>query len=382
MPSRLLAAAVAALAVAVPASSGGGTLFGLQGSNADGRLVRVEPATLRAIGPSLSVGRFTAERAVSPDGRTIALVSQDRPTVRLVDLQRMRVLGSAALADEGEVHVLRWTAQGLVALVDPPLGSKLVWLDPQQRRVTRTLRYRGELTDFRMASGRLAVLERPGGRVGPVRLNVIDADGRARSIRIDRIRGGWQRKGSDVVRMAEPGLAIDSEGETVWLADGDGEICEVVLDSLSVRCNTVRTLTKNGAPWSRRQLKLVAPGTLALSGWEKPERGPRAARAIGLWVVDTATWRRRLVDRGIGSFRLAGGVIVGDRRGGVTAYDPAGTLRYRIEEPFQLGVLSTAGPYLYVPRTDGRTVVADLATGRVLGRPAGTARPFQELDTW
>lgn len=70
------------------------------------------------------------------------------------------------------------------------------------------------------------------------------------------------------------------------------------------------------------------------------------------------------------------------RRNGVTAYDPTGALRYRIEEPLQLGVISTTGPYLYVPRADGRTVVADLATGRVLGRPAATASPFQELDTW
>jgi len=66
----------------------------------------------------------------------------------------------------------------------------------------------------------------------------------------------------------------------------------------------------------------------------------------------------------------------------VTAYDSTGALRYRLEEPLQLGVNSTAGLYLYVPRTDGRTVVAELATGRVLGRPAGAANPFQELDTW
>jgi len=225
-------------------------------------------------------------------------------------------------------------------------------------------------------------VEWPGGRVGPVRLNVIDADGRARSIRVDRIRGGWARTGNDVVRMAEPGLAIDPEGERAWLADADGEICEVVLDSLAVRCNTVRTLAKTGAPWSRRQLKLVAEGTLALSGWEKPEVGPRAARSIGLWLVDTTTWRRRLLDHEIGSFRFAGGVIVGVRRGGVTAYGPAGALRYRVEELEQLGVISTAGPYLYIPRLDRRTVVVVLATGRVLGRPAGTAQPFQELDTW
>ena len=171
--------------------------------------------------------------------------------------------------------------------------------------------------------------------------------------------------------MAEPGLAIDLEGERAWLADADGEICEIVLDSLAVRCNTVRTLTKTGAPWSRRQLKLIADGTLALSGWEKPERGPRPARSIGLWLVDTTTWRRRLLDRGIGSFRFAGGVVVGERRNGVTAYDTTGALRYRLEEPLQLGVISTTGPYLYVPRVDRRTVVADLATGRVLGTPDG-----------
>src|SRR5688500_740523 len=268
---RVVVAALAALAVTVPASGGGGTLFGLQGSQADSRLVRVNPTTLRTVGPSLRVRNFTAERAISPDGRPIAIVSQDRPIVRLVDHERMRVLGGAQLADEGEVHVLRWTERGLVAVVDPLRGSKLVWLDPERRRVTRVLRYRGELADFRLAAGRIAVLEWPSGGVGPVRLNVIDLDGRARSIRVDRIRGGWARKAGQVVRVAEPGLAVDPAGERAWLADADGEICEIVLDSLTVRCNTVRTLAKTGMPWSRRQLKLVAENKLALSGWEKPE---------------------------------------------------------------------------------------------------------------
>jgi hypothetical protein len=382
---KLLAVAIAVAVVGLPAASDAATeqYWGSSGSQAAAKLHRVDPVRLTPLGPSFPLGLFSADRSFSPDGSTLAVIAQDRPVVRFVDVERMRVLGDARLAADGEVvHVLRWTERGLVAVVDPPSGSKLVWLDPTRRRVTRVLRYRGELADFRLAAGRIVVLEWPGSRVAPVRLNVIDADGRARSIRVDRIRGGWQRKGRDVVRMAEPALAVDPEGERAWLADADGEICEVVLDSLVVRCNTVRTLMKNGAPWSRRQLKLVAPGTLALSGWEKPDAGPRAARSIGLWLVDTRTWKRRLLDRGIGSFRFAGGVIVGVRRNGVTAYDPAGALRYRVEEPLQLGVISTTGPYLYVPATDEHTVVVDLATGRVLGRPAATAQPFQEPDTW
>jgi hypothetical protein len=66
----------------------------------------------------------------------------------------------------------------------------------------------------------------------------------------------------------------------------------------------------------------------------------------------------------------------------VTAYDPAGAVRYGVQEPVQRGVISTAGSYLYVPRSDDRTVVADLGTGRVLGRPAAAAHPFQDPDTW
>jgi len=375
-------AALAALAVAAPGGAAAEQYWGLSWSQGSATLHRVDPVRLTPHGASLALGSFNAERAFSSDGSTLAVMARDRPVVRFVDLKRMRVLGEARLAAEGEVHVLRWTERGLVAVVDPPRGSKLVWFDPERRRVARVLRYRGELADFRLAAGRIVVLEWPGSRIGPVRLNVIGADGRARSIRLDRIRGGWARKGSVVVRMAEPGLAIDPEGERAWLADADGEICEVVLDSLAVRCNAVRTLAKTGAPWSRRQLKLVADGTLALSGWEKPESGPRAAKSIGLWVIDTTSWRRRMLDRRIGSFRFAGGVILGERRNGVTAYEPTGALRYRVEEPLQLGVISTTGPYLYVPATDKHTLVVDLATGRVLGRPVAAATPFQELDTW
>lgn len=379
---RMAALALVLVGLVTPGAAATVPYFGFSWAGGSATLHLVDPVRLIPRGASLKLGLFNADTARSPDGSALAVLARDRPVVRFVDLERMRVLGDARLAAEGEVHVLRWTQRGLVAVVDPPRGSKLVWLDPAQRRVTRVLRYRGELADFRLAAGRIAVLERPGGRVGPVRLNVIDIDGRARSVRVDRIRGGWARRGSEVVRMAEPGLAVDPAGERAWLADGDGEICEVALRTLEVRCNTVRTLAKTGAPWSRRQLKLVADGTLALSGWEKPESGRRAARSIGLWLVDTSTWKRRLVDRGVGSFRFAGGVLVGVRKNGVTAYDPAGGLRYRLEEPLQLGVFTTTGPYLYVPCVDRRTVVADLATGRILGRPAGQAIPFQELDTW
>lgn len=374
-------AALAALLAASPAGGGGERLYALEGSQAAARLTEIDAATLAPRGRSLRVGAFTAERAISPDRSTLALVSQERPLLRFVDLGQMRHTGQAALAEAGEVQWLRWTERGLVALVDLPRGSKLVWLDPLRRQVTRTLRYRGELVDPRLAGGRVVAVEWPLGRIGPVRLDVVEPDGRARSIRLDRIVGGWARRGNDVLRMAEPGLAVDGAGERAWLADADGEICEVTLDSLAVRCNPVRTLAKVGNPWSRRQLKLVAPGTLALSGWEKREAGPRAARSIGLWLVDTSTWRRRLVDRGVDSFRAAQGVVVGVRRNGVTAYGTDGVRRYAIEVPFQLGVLSITGPYLYVPE-GGRTVVADLASGRILGRPSRTSLPFQDPETW
>ena len=373
-----------AATLAGAAGGTGETYWGLRYSQGNATLSRVDPVALRPLGPALRLGGYSADRAFSPDGSTLAIVYQGLPLVRFVDLERMSAVGVTRLADNAWVHQLRWTDRGLVALVDPPRGFQLVWLDPVQRRISRVLRYRGEPGDFRLAAGRIVVVEWPKGRVGPVRLNVVDADGRARSISVARIRGGWERKGitTTVTRQAEPGLAVDPAGERAWLADADGEICEVTLDSLAVRCNTVRTLAKNGAPWSRRQLKLVADGTLALAGWEKPTAGPRPARSIGLWLVDTRTWRRRLLDSGVGSFRAAAGVIVGERRGGVTAYDSSGALRYRIEEPLQLGVISTTGPYLYLPRTDGRTVVAELATGKVLGRPDNVASPFQDLDTW
>ncbi len=380
-------AAAVALAAAAPTGAGGEPVYGLQGSQADARLMQVDPATLAPRGRSLRVGGFSAERAFSPDGSSLALVSQERPVLRFVDLERMRATGQAKLAEEGEVQWLRWTERGIVALVDPRSGgSRLVWLDPGLRKVIRALRYRGELVDPRLAAGRIVAVEWPARGIGPVRLNVVEPDGRARSIRVDRIAGGWQRRGSAVVRMAEPGLAIDRAAERAWLADADGEICEVVLDSLAVACRAVRTtaaVAKETGPWSRRQLTLVADGTLALSGWEKRVAGPRAAKSIGLWLVDTGTWRRRLLDREIDSFRFAGGVVVGVRRNGVTAYGPDGSRRYGIDDPLaQFGVVSTAGSHLYVPLVNERTLVADLASGRVLRRVAGGVRPFQDDDTW
>ncbi len=119
----------------------------------------------------------------------------------------------------------------------------------------------------------------------------------------DRVWGLRGSQAAATLSRVDPAMLrpVGQDGERAWLADGDGEICEVELDSLAVVCRSLRApaaVMKSGSPWSRRQLKLVA------------------------------------------------------------------------------------GAYLYVPRTDGRTVVAELATGRVLRRVVGGVQPFQDADTW
>lgn len=385
MGLRALALAAVGLLAAAGAAAGE-PVWGQTGrSQADVSLVRVDPATLRPVGRALPLGAFSGERAFSPIGSTLAIAASEGPRLRLVGLDPPRIVGTIRLAASGMVQWLGWRGDRIVALVDPEAGGLLVEIDPATRTVARTLRFRGELANTVLAGGRVVTVEWPARTVGAVRLHVLEPDGRLRSAPVERIAGGWLRRGTRVLRMAEPGLAVDPGGTRAWLADADGEICAVELDTLAIACHPLRTTattTKGSEPWSRRQLKLVAERTLALSGWEKPKAGPRAAKAVGLWLVDTDTWQRRLVDGGIDSFRFAGGVLVGVRRNGVTAYGPDGTRRYGIDEPFQLGVISTTGPYLYIPRADGRTVVAELATGRVLRRPEARARPFQDADTW
>ena len=80
---RVCLAVAAALALAVSASGGGEARYGLSGSQADVTLSQVDPATLRPVGQPLRVGAFNADRAFAPDGSTLALVSQERPVVRL-----------------------------------------------------------------------------------------------------------------------------------------------------------------------------------------------------------------------------------------------------------------------------------------------------------
>ena len=109
MARRAWIAALAALAVAAPGSAATEQYWGLSYSQGDASLHRVDPITLRSVGPSLRLGTISAERSLSPDGSTLAVVAQDRPVVRFVDLERMRVVGEGMLADVGEVHVLRWT---------------------------------------------------------------------------------------------------------------------------------------------------------------------------------------------------------------------------------------------------------------------------------
>lgn len=385
---RIVAVVTLALASAAFARASGEAVYGIVWPDLKGaaHLVRIDPLTVRAQGrKAATLGQNMSSPATSPDRSQIVFGRQDVASLRFVSLPSLRVTGDVELGI-GDVDAIFWLDGRIVALYRLN-ATTLAVVDPEARVVTRRWRFRGSIGGARAAGGRVVLLEWPARAPGPSTLHVLEPDNRLRSVRLDRIAAGWQRKDGEVVQIDEPGLAIDDTGTRAFVVDRDGEICEVVLDTLAVVCHAIRApaaIAKGTESWFRRQLRWVGPDTLALSGWQKPKRGPGpAAKAIGLSLVDTRTWQRRPLDPGVDTFWFAGGTIVAQGKGKLLGFAPDGTKRFDRPVTNAVGIVSLAPPYLYVARDSRPVLVLDLASGRLLGTAdVSKIHPLSVPDAW
>lgn len=386
IPVTLVAAVL--LAAAALARAGGEAAYGIVWPDLKGaaHLVRIDPVTVRAQGrTAATLGQNVLGHAVSPDRSQFVFGRHDVATLRFVALPSLRMTGDVELG-LGDLEWLLWPGNRIVALYRLKRATLAV-VDPESRMVTRRWRFRGPIESVRAAAGRVVLLEWPVEAPGPSTLHLLEPDNRLRSVRLERIAAGVQQKAGKVVQIDQPGLAIDDTGTRAFVVDRDGEICEVALDTLAVACHPLRhtaSVAKGDEVWFQRQLRWVGPDTLALSGWQKPRRGPGpAAKAIGLSLIDTRTWQRRLLDQGTDTFWFAGGTIVAQSTGKMLGFAPDGTKRYDRPVASASGIVSVAPPYLYVAREYRPSLVLDLATGRLLGT-ANTLKihPLSDPDAW
>lgn len=388
MTRALAATALAALALAGGTAAGGrATMLATLSRGVESDLVRVDPATLRVVGPRLALGRYDLPWARSPDGARLAVASGRVRGIRVVDLRGWRVVRDLPL--RRTLVALAWPrADRLLVVVAGrccPEPLRALAIDVETGRVVArvSLGRSARLGAVRTPDG-LALLLGPPSGVGAARLVVFDASGRTRSARLEGIEAGAvtvrQRSPSSVplTRYRTPGLAVDPAGRRALVA-GSARLALVDLRTLAVRTAAlrVRALADGGfssgtfrrAVWLRGGLVAVTGSTDWVTG-RGDRRRPHSAPA-GLLLVDARTLAARRVDSSTRTVKLAGRLVLATGETGLTVYGLDGRRRYRALRGVQLGELPAAAGHAYLGAADSYkrhlVLVVDLRTGRVLG---------------
>ncbi len=384
----LLTVAVAAAAASVSAAGGSpSALLAAVGEGSSARLAAVDPLTLAPIGRSTQIGRYTSRWARSPDGTQLVLARDDRASLRVVDLRRMKTL-RAFWVGGGTIDALAWLEPRLlVAVVD---GFVAVGADPVSKRVRWRRYLPSQLEAIERTASGFAVLVRAGDSpatgLGPTELVAIGAGGSLRTAVLDRIRSGLPdyTQSPPSTEYRQPGLAVDAAGGKAYVVGADEPVAEVDLATMAVTYHGgSRTLAK-AVSGPQRSAVWVGDGLLAVTGTDgHVEAGPSEEHwwvtPAGLSLVDTRDWTWRTIDRDATAVRVAGRLLLAsswvyDSNGptvtgmGLAAYGLDGTPRFHVLGRSPVDVLTTWGGLVYAVH-DGVTVV-DPAAGRVVGAAA------------
>jgi hypothetical protein len=327
-----------------------------------GRLAWLDPLTLEAKRLSPSRFRGGISTAMSPDARMVVVAPAGKPVLRLVSAETLRVVRTLRAPGvwlgysiwprpDRVITTPRWYALGSAIVLDPrtglmvsrhPLAGTPVALAATQRAIVLLL-------------GRQS-------RIGAMRLAVVGVDGAVRTVRLPDVRAGLQGG-----TQAHAGLAIDPTGEKAAVVTPQA-IAEVDLVNLTVRMHRVPTRRTASAEklvngWDRHAV-WVSPTALAITGtdYEGMETAANvpSVRAIpvGLTLVDTRTWRSRLIAPDVSDIAKAGTTLLatavstdsetGRSSGiGLRGYTAAGGLRFHLFGTESLATPELAGGLAY-----------------------------------
>jgi hypothetical protein len=155
----------------------------------------------------------------------------------------------------------------------------------------------------------------------------------------------------------------------------DGSITDVAVDTGAVTVHASRARTpsavEKGIAAAEVQALSVAPGVLVYSGIRRSAGGRLVP--TGVRLVDTRTWRDRLLIAHASGFAYADGTILAYQpfvdqlgraipRTGVHVYTAAGRLRLRTFSDEQVELVRVQGRYAYLAGPGG-TSVLDLRSG-------------------
>jgi hypothetical protein len=335
------------------------------------RLAWYDPATLtRLPGRTLSLANHNGAWSFSPNRARLAITSGSGSDLRLVDVKRMRVLGTVRLGAKFPAASIRWLRADRLLVAD---DYSVAVVDPKHLRVVRKRWVPGVVWNSASLPDGVALLLGQDWKEGfaPAKVAAVDGEGRVRTVTLDRIMIGTQQN-NDRSEIREPGFAVDSATRRAFVVGADYTIAEVDLRSLAVSYHggSPRSLAKE-LPGPMRRARWLGSGLLAVAGMDGLQRD-------GLRIVDTRDWSTRVADADSVDLTLGDGVLVGSApfccRRAFAVYGLDGTLRYRfgLESGADLHV---GGRYGYVCRGLSLLRVVELATGTTLREVESAQRP-------
>lgn len=421
---RVLAATVLALAsVAAVVVAAGGESERAPAAPAEdaevfastgGALTRIDPATLRPLGPRLTI-QFEAS-AFSPDRGTLAITGPVSTQLRLVDLRRMRLVPRGVdLGRMTYVDTLHWLDAGTIAVATWGAPPRLLAIDVAGRRIAARRDLPGQVFARVRTQDALVLLVGPAERIGASTLVVVDGDG-VRTARLGQIAAGYANVGSGQSgehRKVAPGLAVDPDGRRAVVVPPSGRVAEIDLASLSVRYHELTrpvSLLGRVRDWlepqafakstagPERYASWVGDSAVAVVAIEQVGIDERSGehrqlgRARGVELIDTRRWTVRTLSERAGGAAVAGDTVLvyggafaagapfsaddGPRVTGLRGFGAGGREHFSILRSREVGHVQTAGRYAYATaRGPVGVTIVDAATGRVVAE-APTAGPI------
>jgi hypothetical protein len=292
-----------------------GALLGVD----SGRVMPLDPVTLRPTGRGEAIGALRGPVAWSADRRRVAVAV--RPA------GRVRIVGERTLATGTDAAFLAWAGRRLVAV-----GS-----------------------DGRATGGRVRT---------PVEAAV---SGRERAVVLSRGSLAFISP-SGIRQVPLPGVVhggLAASSRAAYVAHAGG-ILEVTPRGATPRVVTARP-AKDSRPY--RTAALIGD-TLVVSGCEKATH-TRCVTPYGLRLYDTRRWTARVLDARASSFKLAGRRIVVERDG-LRVYTADGVLRvHALAGRDVVAQVGATHAYAHIiGAVDSRTRAIDLRTGAIRMLPA------------
>lgn len=369
-----------------------------------GTLARVDPRTFRPLaGPRIELGFHGYSWSYSPD-RSKLVVGGFASGLRFVDLDRFRHIGDLRENRRGGlVHALAWpTPRRVLAVVQKPWGSgplTLGTVDADRRTVLRWRTVSHRATVVRTTANRLGLLLLlgPPRGIGPTKLLFVDVQGTARTVVLSRVRAGQESTrpspSGRVVRSWRPDLTLDLAAQRAFVVGGSAPVAEVDLRSMTVTYHELRepisfldrfrdwlepaAHAKGETEGPTRYARWLGHGVLAVSGFDA--RGMTPSKERGLKLIDTRTGTTRTLDRSAGDFDSTPRLLLtysccfgSSESRGLTAYDTAGRVRWRLFERTPVHAVQLRGGRAYVQLTGTwsaqgvRVAIVDLRRGKVL----------------